>query len=60
MVSRWVWLYIGLSPFLSLMILAWWRVSSRRKLHEIDGAFGETSEVVGGDRKETLPDTGGG
>jgi hypothetical protein len=39
-VSRWVWLYFVVTFALSLLILAWWYISSRRKLYEIDGVVG--------------------
>jgi hypothetical protein len=39
-VSRWLWLYFVVTFVLSMLIIAWWHVSSRRKLYKINSAVG--------------------
>jgi hypothetical protein len=39
-VSHWLWLYFIVTVALSTIIILWWRITQRRKLHEIDDTFG--------------------
>lgn len=39
-VSGWLWLYFVVTVILSLLIVAWWHISYRRKRYKIDDAVG--------------------
>ncbi|KAL9035892.1 MAG: hypothetical protein Q9214_006381, partial [Letrouitia sp. 1 TL-2023] len=45
-VSSWLWLYFVVTVMLSFIIISWWHVTSRRKVHKINVSFGVENEKL--------------
>jgi hypothetical protein len=43
-VSVWLWLYFVVTIALSTVIFAWWHITARHIIHEIDSTLGGESE----------------